>query len=137
MSEPADNKVNTQTQTKRYKVLTEDTATRERQLSGLFNIVSSNLLVATKLLNINMEEINELEKFSREAKLMANELLLDRDGVSKDGLIERVIFLKQRMLELVTDLSMDLTRLNSKIDKEDLVVIRRLLREAQRGLSTI
>ena len=129
--------MNTQTQTKRYKILTEDAATRERQLSGLFNIVSSNLLVATKLLNINMEEVHELEKFSREAKIMANELMLDREGISKDGLIERIIFLKQRMMELVTDLSMGLTHLNSKIDKEDLVVIRRLLREAQRGLSTI
>lgn len=124
------------TQTKRYKIHTEDTV-RDRQLSSLFNIVSSNLLVAIKLLNANLEKVNELEKFSREAKIMANELMLNRESVSRDRLIERIIFLKQKMLELVTDLSMELTGLNSNIDKEDLVIVRRLLREAQRGLSTV
>ena len=125
------------TQTKRYKIYTEDAATKDRQLSSLFNIVSSNLLVATKLLNTNMEKANELERFSREAKIMANELVLEREDTSRDKLLERIIFLKQRMLELIMDLSMELTQLNSRVDKEDLIVIRKLLREAQRGLSTI
>lgn len=128
-----------QTQTKRYKIPTED-LTKERQLSSLFYIVSSNLLLATKVMDTNHPIIStkELEFLSMEAKLLASELVSTTSERARENLLLRMTHLKHKIQKLISELSEDLaTNKNLKMDKEDIVLARRLLRESQRGLATV
>lgn len=132
-----------QTQTKRYRETTEESG-KERQLSGLFNIISNNLLLATEALSTDckVKAVSELESLSRKARILAKELASNTCDVSQEDLAERISFLKTRMLSLVEDLTNDLIKLdtNKNSDKraiEDIVLAKRLLRDSQRGLVTI
>ena len=131
-----------QTQTKRFKACSDE-AGKERQLSGLINIISNNLLLATEVLNTEykINAVNELEALSRKARLLAKELMSESDA-SKEELANKLSFLKHKMLDLVASLSEELSKLDSNKSSnhravEDLIVARRLLRESQRGLATI
>ena len=131
------------TQTKRYKPKNEE-SNKERQLSSLFSIISNNLLIATEVLSTDckIKTVQELESLSRKARKLAEELMSDTKSLSKEGLSERISFLKRRMLDLIIDLTEELTKLDSnkntsKRTIEDIVLARRLLRDSQRGLVTI
>ena len=132
-----------QTQTKRYREITEEFS-RERQLSGLFSIISNNLLLATELLSTDyrVKTVSELESLSQKARILAKNLVSNTINLSHEDLAEKISFLKNRMLSLVEDLTNELTKLdaNKNSDKrviEDIVVVKRLLRDSQRGLITI
>lgn len=131
------------TQTKRYRTITEESG-KERQLSGLFSIISNNLLVATEILSTDykVKSVSELEMLSRRARILSKELASNLDSVSQEELDEKISYLKNRMLSLVEDLSCDLAKLdaNKTSDKkaiEDIILAKRLLRDSQRGLITI
>ncbi|MBI2995545.1 MAG: hypothetical protein HYY52_02415 [Candidatus Melainabacteria bacterium] len=133
-------------QTKRYKPLTEESTDKERQLSSLFSIISNNILVATEVLSTDrkIKTVQELELLSRKAKQLAKELMSKSSSskLSHEDLSKRISFLKHRMLDLVVNLTEELSKLDSskstnKKAIEDIVLARRLLRESQRGLITI
>ncbi len=128
-------------QTKRFKK-TEDESNKVRQLSGLFTIISNNLFMASEILGSNYTNIvDELESFSMKAKKLANDLMsfpLD----SNEDINDKVSFLKQGLLALVLSINNELSKFNpnNSTDKkiiEDIILVRRLLREAHRGLITI
>ena len=132
-----------QAQTKRYRAITEESS-KERQLSGLFSIISNNLLLATEVLSTDhkVKTVSELELLSRKARVLAKELASNTCNVSYEELTEKISFLKNRMLSLVEDLTNELTKLDSaknsnKRTIEDIVLAKRLLRDSQRGLVTI
>ena len=132
-----------QAQTKRYREITEEFG-RERQLSGLFSIISNNLLLATELLSTDyrVKTVSELESLSQKARILAKNLASNTVNLSHEDLAEKISFLKNRMLSLVEDLTNELTKLdsNKNSDKrviEDIVLAKRLLRDSQRGLITI
>ena len=132
-----------QAQTKRYRAITEESS-KERQLSGLFSIISNNLLLATEVLSTDhkVKTVSELELLSRKARVLAKELASNTCNVSYEDLTEKISFLKNRMLSLVEDLTNELTKLDSaknsnKRTIEDIVLAKRLLRDSQRGLVTI
>lgn len=131
------------TQTKRYKVITEDLS-KARQLSGLLNIISSNLLVVTQVLkhDYGIKVIQELELISRKARSIAKILLSTSNDLGKQDLQERISFIKHKLLALVNELTEELSKIDtdknvSKKTLEDIILARRLLRESQRGLITI
>jgi len=132
-----------QTQTKRYREKTEESS-KGRQLSGLFNIISNNLLLATEVLSTDckVKTVSELESLSRKARILAKELASNTCNLSHEDLAEKISFLKNRMLSLVEDLTNELIKLdaNKNSDKrvvEDIILAKRLLRDSQRGLVTI
>ena len=132
------------TQTKRYKITTSDELSKERQLSGLFNIISSNLLLATQVLNpeYKIKAVGELESLSRKARILAKELMSNSKDINKEELTERISNLKHKMLDLVVDLTEELNKLDSSNSPkqktvEDIILAKRLLRDSQRGLVTI
>ena len=129
--------------TKRYTTQTEE-CSKERQLSGLFNIISSNLLLATQVLSpeYKIKAVGELESFSRKARILAKELMSNSKDINKEELAERISNLKHKMLDLVVDLTEELNKLDTnKSPKqktvEDIILAKRLLRDSQRGLVTI
>ena len=129
-------------QEKRYKTISNDSVSKDRQLSSLFSIISNNLLVATEALSTDckIEAVEKLDSLSRKAKLLAKELISGEK--SKEDLAEKISYLKHKMLELVSDLNEELAKLNSNKETnsesiEDIILARRLLRESQRGLITI
>lgn len=129
-----------QPQTKRYKSGQEQVG-KDHQLSGLFNIISNNLLTATEVLGVDhhFETIQELEIVSKKAKTLSKDLTKNTNDAD---LTERVSVIKNKMLELINDLSNELSKLDPSENKnkkaiEDIVLARRLLRESQRGLSTL
>jgi len=126
---------------KRFKPSTEKVS-KDCQLSGLFNIIANNLLTATEVLGTGhrLETVQELELVSKKARSITKEILTNHQN--KDGLNERVLGLKEKMLELINDLSLELNKLDPSKNKdkraiENLILARRLLRESQRGLSTL
>ena len=132
-----------QTQTKRYREKTEESS-KERQLSGLFSIISNNLLLATEVLSTDdkVKTVSELESLSRKARILAKELASNTCNLSSEDLMDKISFLKNRMLALVEDLTDEISKLdtNKNSDKrviEDIVLAKRLLRDSQRGLVTI
>ena len=131
------------TTTKRYKTITEESS-RDRQLSGLFNIISSNLLLLTEVLSSDyrIKAVQELESLSRKARVLAKELISNSNSLNKDDLAEKISTLKQKMLKLVVNLTEELSQLHpdqSSNQKaiEDFILAKRLLRDSQRGLVTI
>lgn len=129
-----------QPQTKRYKAVKEQ-ASKDHQLSGLFNIISNNLLTATEVLGTDhhFQTIQELEIVSKKAKTLSKDLT---KNTNDSDLTERVSIIKNKMLELINDLSNELNKLDPSESKnkkaiEDIILARRLLRESQRGLSTL
>ena len=132
-----------QTQTKRYKLAPHD-IDKGRQLSGLFNIISSNLLLATEVLSpeYKIKAVSELESLSRKARILAKELLLNSSNLGKDDLRERISQLKQRMVSIVVNILETLNKFDSNKSTnqktaEDIILVKRLLRYSQRGLATI
>ena len=132
-----------QTPTKRYRETT-DKSGKGRQLSGLFSIISNNLLLATEVLSTDykVKAVSELESLSRKARILAKELASNTCNVTHEDLTEKISFLKTKMLSLVEDLTNELAKLdtNKNSDKraiEDIVLAKRLLRDSQRGLVTI
>ena len=132
------------TQTKRYRTTLVEDTNKDRQLSSLFTIISNNLLIATEVLSTDckIKTIQELESLSRKAKKLSKELMSSPRNFGKEELSKRISFLKRRMLDLVVDLTEELSNLdsnknNSQKAVEDLILARRLLRESQRGLITI
>ena len=132
-----------QTPTKRYREVTDESG-KGRQLSGLFSIISNNLLLATELLSTDyrVKTVSELESLSQKARILAKNLASNTVNLSHEDLAEKISFLKNRMLSLVEDLTNELTKLdsNKNSDKrviEDIVLAKRLLRDSQRGLVTI
>lgn len=130
-------------ETKRFKTV-EAEQSSERQISGLFNIISNNLLVATEVLGTSCDfvAIEELERLSMKARMLANDLNSPDKNISEDEIMARVSTIKQRMLALIIDLSEELTKLlaNGNSDKktvQSILVARRLLRDCRRGLNTI
>ena len=130
-------------QAKRYKTSIED-AHKDRQLYSLISIISNNLLIATEVLSTKykIEAVQKLESLSRKARLLAKGLTSNSTSINKEELSEKISDLKRRMLDLVIDLTEELSKLDSskKTDEknmEDLILARRLLRESQRGLTTI
>jgi len=130
-------------QTKRYNN-ESDESFKERQLSSLFTIISNNLLVATEVLGggYKNNSVKELEQLSKQAKNLSKELVSSSNTSLKDEISERISNLKHKMLELITDLTDELGKLDigRKTDKqaiENIILARRLLRESQRGLITI
>ena len=128
------------TQTKRYREITEESS-KERQLSGLFTIISNNLLLATEVLSTdhNVKAVSELESLSHKAKILSKELT---SNTYKEDLASRISYLKNRMLALVEDLTNELAKLNTNKNSnkkaiEDIILAKRLLRDSQRGLITI
>ncbi|MBI3591068.1 MAG: hypothetical protein HY094_06825 [Candidatus Melainabacteria bacterium] len=131
------------TQAKRYKTPVEETH-KERQLSSLFSIISNNLLIATEVLSTDykIEAVQKLESLSRKARILAKELMNNPGSLGREDFAEKISFLKRTMLELVVDLTEELSQLDSNKKNnekavEDLILARRLLRESQRGLITI
>ena len=131
------------THTKRYKAVPEGLS-KSRQLSSLFNIISSNLLLATEVLSSDyrIKAVQELESLSRKARILAKELMSSTNEQSKEGQVEKISFLKQRMLVLVIGLIEEIGKLepNKKTSQKtiaDMILAKRLLRDSQRGLSTI
>lgn len=128
-------------ETKRYKANLTDM--KNRQLSGLFTIVSNHLLLAAELLGTecDIETIREVSALSSESRKLARELTDKDKGNLDEDLVERMTILKYKILELLSNLSYML----SKIDKnknggktiKDLIFVRKLLRESQRGLATV
>ena len=132
-----------QTQTKRYREIAEEFS-RERQLSGLLSIISNNLLLATELLSADyrVKTVSELESLSQKARILAKNLASNIVNLSHEDMAEKISFLKNRILSLIETLANELTKLdtNKNSDKkviEDIVVVKRLLRDSQRGLITI
>ena len=132
-----------QTQTKRYREVVEESS-RERQLSGLFSIISNNLLLATEVLSTDykVKAVSELDLLSRKARILGKELASNTCNLSGEDLMDKISFLKNRMLSLVEDLTDEISKLdaNKNSDKrviEDIVLAKRLLRDSQRGLVTI
>ena len=132
-----------QTQTKRYRAAIDESS-KVRQLSGLFSIISNNLLLATEVLRTDYKEktVYELESISRKAKTLAKELAASSPGLSQEDLSEKISLLKNKMLSLVTDLTKELNKLDTNKSSnqkaiEDIILAKRLLRESQRGLVTI
>lgn len=131
-------------QTKRYENTIEESS-KERQLSSLFSIISNNILIATEVLSTDyrIEAVQKLESLSRKAKLLAKELVSDSDNkLAKENLEEKISYLKHTMLELIVDLTDELSKIDHEKRSEeksiqDLILARRLLRESQRGLITI
>lgn len=132
-------------QTKRYSIKSDESF-KERQLSSLFSIISNNLLVATGILENDYKDdsVKKLGQLSKEAKDLSKKLVLDTSTSlsPKSEVEERVSKLKHKMLELITDLTEELGKLDTdkKSDKkviENIIIARRLLRESQRGLITI
>ena len=131
------------TQAKRFKNTSEETH-KERQLSSLFSIISNNLLIATEVLSTDykIEAVQKLESLSRKARILAKELMSSPGSLVREDFAEKISFLKRTMLELVIDITEELSKLdpNKKTNEkavEDLILARRLLRESQRGLITI
>lgn len=129
-----------QPQTKRYKS-GQIQVGKDHQLSGLFNIISNNLLTATEVLGVDhhFDTIQELEIVSKKAKTLSKDLTKNTNDTD---LTERVSVIKNKMLELINDLSNELSKLDPSENQnkkaiEDIVLARRLLRESQRGLSTL
>ena len=132
-----------QTPTKRYREVADESG-KGRQLSGLFSIISNNLLLATEVLSTDykVKAVSELESLSRKARILAKELASNTCNVTHENLMEKTSLLKTRMLSLVEDLTNELAKLdsNKNSDKraiEDIVLAKRLLRDSQRGLVTI
>ena len=132
-----------QTQTKRYREVVEESS-RERQLSGLFSIISNNLLLATEVLSTDykVKAVSELELLSQKARILGKELASNTCNLSSEDLMDKISFLKNRMLSLVEDLTNEISKLDASknSDKrviEDIVLAKRLLRDSQRGLVTI
>ena len=129
------------TQINRFK-LAEEELNKVRPLSSLFNIISNNLLLASEILGTSYNGmVEELETFSLKAKKLASDLLSGSFQAGED-VNEKISFLKQRMLTLVLNLNAELSKVdpNKQSDKkalEDVILVRRLLREAHRGLITI
>ena len=130
-------------QAKRYKTSSEETH-KERQLSSLFSIISNNLLIATEVLSTDykIEAVQKLESLSRKARILAKELMNNPGSLGREDFAEKISFLKRTMLELVVDLTEELSQLdankkNNEKSLEDIILARRLLRESQRGLITI
>ena len=132
-----------QAQTKRYREKTEEFS-KGRQLSGLFSIISNNLLLATEVLSTDdkVKAVSELESLSRKARILAKELASNTCKLNHEELAEKISFLKNRMLSLVEDLTDEISKLDASknSDKraiEDIILVKRLLRDSQRGLITI
>ena len=132
-----------QVQTKRYRDI-EEPSNKVRQLSGLFSIISSNLLLATEVLNTEykIKTVSELEMLSRKARILAKDLSSTTSNISQDELDEKISLLKNKLLLLIDDLnqeicSRDSMRKSSQKTMEDIILAKRLLRESQRGLVTI
>lgn len=122
----------------------QELITSQRQLSGLFSIISNNLLIAMEILNRDhkIETITELEILSKKAKMLSEELNSDHLKLTEEEIYSRVSSLKHRMLELIIDLSDELTskmsnESASKKDVENIILARRLLRDSRRGLATV
>ena len=130
-------------QEKRYRTITYQGLSRDRQLSSLFSIISNNLSVATEVLSnadYEIQSVQKLDSLSKKARMLAKELISGEK--SKDDLAEKISYLKHKMLELVADLNEELSKLDIKKNStsdtvEDIILARRLLRESQRGLITI
>ena len=132
-----------QTQTKRYREATEESG-KGWQLSGLFSIISNNLLLVTEVLSTDckVKTVSELEVLSQKARILAKELASNTCNLRHEDLVEKISFLKNKMLSLVEELTNELAKLdpNKNSDKraiEDIVLAKRLLRDSQRGLVTI
>lgn len=132
-----------ESQTKRYKSQVQE-QTKERQLSGLFNIISNNLEVATEVLSHDYKilAVDELSLLSKKARSLSEELNSQDVSLTDEELVGRVSSLKHRMMELIIDLSEELTKQISegnpnKKAVQSIVVARRLLRDSRRGLATI
>ena len=130
-------------QTKRYKTTVEE-SDKERQLSSLFSIISNNILIAIEVLNSDykIEAVQKLDSLSRKARILARDLVSTGNKTNRQDLDEKISYLKHSMLELVVDLTEELSKLdqNKKPEErsmQDLILARRLLRESQRGLITI
>ena len=131
--------------TKRYKHTAENNSeecSKDRQLSSLVSIVSNNLSVAVEVLGnkYNAEVIDELKMLCKRANAIAKELMANAGNLSKESIVEQISYLKKRMLDLIGILNEELSNLDNVKDSktmENLVLIRRLLRESQRGLVTI
>ena len=128
------------TQTKRFKVTTEELS-KSRQLSGLFNIISSNLLLATQVLSTKhrIQTVQELESLSRKARHLAKELMSEPNNLSDEDLTQSISKLKQKMLDLVIAVTDELNNCDPNKNKnvEDIILAKKLLRDTQRGLATI
>ena len=128
-------------QTKKFQPA-EKESNKVRQLSSLFNIISNNLLLASEILGASYNgRVKELEVYSLKAKKLASDILSNSFETGED-VNEKISFLKQRMLTLVLNLNDELSKVdpNKQTDKkalEDIILARRLLREAHRGLITI
>ena len=127
-------------ETKRFKARTEELS-KNRQLSGLFNIIGSNLLLATQVLSTKhrIRAVQELESLSRKARLLAKELMSEPTNLSSEDLAQNISSLKQKMLALVITLTNELNNFVPDKNKnlEDIILAKRLLRDTQRGLATI
>ena len=124
----------------------EEESNKVRQLSSLFNIISNNLLLASEILGSDYNgTVKELESFSHKAKKLASQLLANDSEVKseiKEDINENISFLKQRMLTLVLNINEELSKIDpskhsDKKSLEDIIIVRRLLREAHRGLITL
>lgn len=133
-----------QTQTKRYKELSDDSTGKIRQLSGLFSIISSNLLLATEVLSTEykIKTASELEMLSHKARVLAKELSASTCTLNQESIEEKISFLKNKLLFLIESLNNEICSLDARVSTnkksiEDLILAKRLLRESQRGLVTI
>ncbi len=128
-------------QVKRFQPQQEE-SNKVRQLSSLFNIIGNNLLLAFEILGSGYNgTVKDLESFSQKAKKLASELLSNNLEINED-VNEKVSFLKQNLLTLVLNLNDELSKIDpskhpDKKAIEDIIIVRRLLREAHRGLITI
>ena len=91
---------------------------------------------------LRKDSYQAFEQLSKKAKDLSKELVSSSNTSLKDEISERISSLKHKMLELITDLTDELGKLDigRKTDKkaiEDIILARRLLRESQRGLITI
>ena len=130
-------------QTKRFKQEKTE-VNKGRQLSSLFNIISSNLLLATEVLSseYRIKAVEELESLSRRARLLAKELMSGSNSLNQEKQAEKISLLKHKLLALVISLIDDLGKINTTEKKNqkliaNLALARRLLRDSQRGLVTI
>lgn len=132
----------TMTQAKRYKPAKVESS-KGRQLSGLFNIISSNLLLASEVLGQEYvtSTVRELEQCSKEARDLAQKLLNSSNGLYED-LSDKVSSLKHKMLTAISNLTEEINKIDTSKNGdakkvEDILLVKRLLRESQRGLVTI
>ncbi len=128
--------------TKRFKQIIKSQGSN--QLSGLFNIITNNLLTATEVLGSEhkIDTVEELEIVSKKAKSLSKELVANSSSINDEYITEKISNIKEKMLELINDLTSELSKLDPKQNKdkkiiEDIILARRLLRESQRGLSTL